>query len=75
MTVRLANSKELGMRKIVEYAKKFGIADNLAPVLAMSLGAGETTLLRLTTAYAMLVNGGNGMAPYLLTFNKHNWRR
>ena len=26
--------------------------------LSMALGAGETTLLRLTTAYAMLVNGG-----------------
>jgi penicillin-binding protein 1A len=34
--------------------------------LAMSLGAGETTLLNLTTAYAMLVNGGKKISPTLI---------
>jgi penicillin-binding protein 1A len=32
----------------------------------MALGAGETTLLRLTTAYAMLVNGGKRIRPTLI---------
>ena len=54
MTVRLAQT--IGMERIVDYAGRLGVIDNMEPVLAMALGAGETTLLRLTTAYAMLVN-------------------
>ncbi|MFT5538955.1 MAG: penicillin-binding protein 1A [Alphaproteobacteria bacterium] len=64
MTVRLAQT--IGMEKVVAYAKKFGIADKMKPTLAMALGAGETTLLRLTTAYAMLVNGGKQIEPSLI---------
>jgi penicillin-binding protein 1A len=64
MTVRLAQS--VGMPAIVEYAKRFGIADNMIPVLSMSLGAGETTLLKLTAAYAVLDNGGRRVIPTLI---------
>ncbi len=64
MTVRLA--KDLGMPLIAEYARRFGIYDDLLPVLPMSLGAGETTVLRLTTAYAMLANGGRRIKPTLI---------
>jgi len=64
MTVRLAQA--VGMDKVAEYAHRFGIVDRLEPVLSMSLGAGETTLLRLTTAYAMLVNGGKRVTPTLI---------
>ena len=56
MTVRLAQM--IGIDSIVNQAEKLGINDNWSAVLSMALGAGETTLLRLTTAYAMLVNGG-----------------
>lgn len=56
MTVRLA--KDMGMPLIAEYSKRFGIYDNLPPYLANSLGAYETTLLRMTTAYATIANGG-----------------
>ena len=61
MTVRLAQT--IGMEKVVAYAKKFGINDKMKPNLAMALGAGETTLLRLTAAYGMLVNGGKRIDP------------
>lgn len=61
MTVRLAN--HIGMDKIVTYAEKFGIAEKMKPLLSYSLGAGETTLLKLTTAYGMLVNGGKKITP------------
>ena len=64
MTVRLA--QDMGMPLISEYARRFGIYDNLMPVLSMSLGAGETTLLRLTTAYSILVNGGKKVTPTLI---------
>lgn len=56
MTVRLA--QDMGMPLVGEYARRFGIYDDLTPVLSMALGAGETTLLKLTTAYASLANGG-----------------
>ena len=61
MTVRLAH--EIGMDKVVDYAKRFGIADEMKDYLSYSLGAGETTLLRLTSAYGMLVNGGKKIIP------------
>ncbi|MEG3619171.1 penicillin-binding protein 1A [Magnetovibrio sp. PR-2] len=61
MTVRLAQT--VGMEKISEYAERFGIIDKMPEQLAMSLGSGETTLLDLTSAYAMLVNGGKRIAP------------
>ncbi len=64
MTVQLA--QDVGMAKIADYAKRFGIVDDLPQVLAMSLGAGETTVLRLTAAYAMLVNGGKQIRPTLI---------
>jgi penicillin-binding protein 1A len=56
MTVRLAN--EMGMPIIVEYARRFGVYDNLMPALSMALGAGETTLIRMVTGYSMIDNGG-----------------
>ncbi|MEL0196305.1 MAG: penicillin-binding protein 1A [Rhodobiaceae bacterium] len=64
MTARLAMS--LGMEEVQEYARKFGLNENLPPLLSMSLGAGETTLLRLTSAYGMLVNGGKKITPSLI---------
>jgi penicillin-binding protein 1A len=56
MTVRLA--QDIGMPTVSEYARRFGVYDDLPPLLSMALGAGETTLVRLTTAYCMFVNGG-----------------
>lgn len=64
MTVRLAQF--LGMDSIADYARRFGINDDLQPVLSMALGAGETTLMQLTAGYAMLVNGGRRIDPSLI---------
>jgi len=64
MTVRLA--QDMGMETVAEYARRFGIYDNLQPVLSMSLGAGETTLLRMTAGFGMLVNGGKKITPTLI---------
>lgn len=64
MTVRLA--QYLGMETVADYAARFGIAEDLPHLLSMSLGAGETTLMRLTTAYSMLVNGGKEVTPTLI---------
>ena len=64
MTVRLAQT--IGMDKISEYASRFGVVSNMPQQLAMSLGAGETTLLNLTAGYGMLVNGGKKITPTLI---------
>ncbi len=61
MTVRLADF--LGMELIAKYSDHFGITDNMRPLLANSLGAAETTLLRITAAYGVLANGGKKITP------------
>ena len=71
MTVRLA--QDMGMPLIVEYSKRFGVYDDLLPVLAMSLGAGETTLLRMCAAYAALANGGKQVQPTLIDRIQDRW--
>ncbi len=64
MTVRLADA--VGMKNVVETAKRLGVVDDMPPYLSFALGAGETTLLRLTAAYAMLDNGGKRITPTLI---------
>ncbi len=63
-TVRVGQT--IGIPKIVEYAKKFGISDNLPPYMSSVIGAGETTLMRMVTAYAELDNGGKKIVPTLI---------
>lgn len=64
MTVRLAQT--VGIEKVAEYAERLGVMDNIPRQLSMAIGAGETTLLRLVTAYAMIVNGGKQITPTLI---------
>jgi penicillin-binding protein 1A len=71
MTVRLA--RDLGMPLIVEYAKRFGVYDNLPPFLSMSIGAGETTVLRMITAYSMFANGGKRIKATLIDRIQDRW--
>jgi penicillin-binding protein 1A len=73
MTVRLA--QDMGMPLIVEYSKRFGIYDNLLPVLAMSLGAGETTLAKMAAGYASFVNGGKQVKYTLIDRIQDRWGR
>ena len=64
MTVRLA--EQIGMDKVADVAKRFGVFDEMNTALAMALGSGETTLLRMATAYAMIVNGGRKLTPTII---------
>ena len=63
MTIRMAQT--IGMAKVAEMAARLGVIDNMQQTLAMSLGAGETTVLRLAGAYAEIVNGGKKVEPTL----------
>ena len=73
MTVRLA--QDLGMPIITDYAKRFGIYDDLLPVLSMSLGAGESTLLRVATGYCSIANGGHQVRATLIDRIQDRWGR
>ena len=64
MTVRIA--QELGIKKIVNFSKQLGIYDNPEELLSISLGSEETTLLKLTSAYCVFVNGGKKIKPILI---------
>ena len=61
VTVRLA--QDIGMPLIGEYARRFGVYDELPNYLSYALGAGETTAMRMVTAYSMLANGGSRREP------------
>ena len=64
VTVRLA--QDIGMPLIGEYAKRFGVYDELPNYLSYALGAGETTVMRMVTAYSMIANGGRRVKPTLI---------
>jgi penicillin-binding protein 1A len=64
MTVRLAN--DMSMKLIAEYAQRFGVYDNMLPVLSGSLGAQETTVLRMASAYSIMANGGKAVKATLI---------
>ena len=71
MTVRLA--RDIGMPLIAEYARRFGIYDDMQQYLPMALGAGETTVMRMVTGYSMLANGGRRIKPTLIDRIQDRW--
>ncbi|MEO8681421.1 MAG: PBP1A family penicillin-binding protein [Vicinamibacterales bacterium] len=54
----------LGPPQVAAYAKKFGFAQDFRPFLSMALGAQESTLLELTSAYSTFPNHGIRMEPF-----------
>ncbi|MBC2778512.1 transglycosylase domain-containing protein [Parasphingopyxis sp. GrpM-11] len=80
MTVRAAS--ETGMENVTQLISRAGIGD-YEPYLAFSLGAGDTTVLRLVNAYGMLANHGRDVGPSLIDYVQNrdgeviypaNWR-
>ena len=65
MTVRIA--KILGIDVILDLSKKLNIYEEIPELLSVSLGAAETTLINLTSAYAPFVNGGKKIEPNLIS--------
>ncbi len=65
MTVRIA--KILGLNKILDLSKKLNIYEEIPELLSVSLGAAETSLINLTSAYAPFVNGGKKIEPKLIS--------
>ena len=77
MTVRLAEA--MGITKVADLAQRLGVYDHMPHELAMALGAGETTLLKMTTAYSIFANGGKKVEATLIDrvqdrYGKNVWR-
>jgi penicillin-binding protein 1A len=64
MTVRLA--QDIGMKKIVDMSRRVGVNDNLPPYLSSSLGAADTRVINMVSAYSTIVNGGKKVSPYMI---------
>jgi penicillin-binding protein 1A len=64
VTVRLA--QDVGMPLIGEYAKRFGVYDEVPNYLSYALGTGETTVMRMVTAYSIFDNGGKRVKATLI---------
>jgi penicillin-binding protein 1A len=65
MTVRAAS--QTGMSRVVANAEKLGVG-KYPNYLSIALGAGETTVLKLTNAYAILANQGRAVKPTLIDY-------
>lgn len=69
MTVRAAS--QTGMDNVVKMAAALGVSapgKKYPQVLAVALGAGDTTVLRLTNAYSILANNGKALTPTLIDY-------
>jgi len=61
-TVRLMNA--LGPKQVIQYAEKLGFTSTIPPYLSSALGAGEATLMEITSAFSLFPNQGVRMTPY-----------
>jgi penicillin-binding protein 1A len=56
--------EELGPAQVILYARKLGLESAIPPYLAVALGAAESTLMEMTSAYSVFPNQGVRMHPY-----------
>ena len=59
--------KEIGWKKVIEYAHKLGIKSKLADVPSVCLGSSAVSLYELVDSYCAFINGGNRVEPLLVT--------
>jgi penicillin-binding protein 1A len=56
----------LGPKNVLEYAKRFGFEEDFPPYLPIALGAGDATLIDVTSAYTTFPNQGVRMKPFIV---------
>jgi penicillin-binding protein 1A len=59
-------AQRVGIQKVIEYARKFGVTSELPPVLPLALGAAEVTLWEQTSAFSTFPNDGVRITPHLI---------
>jgi penicillin-binding protein 1A len=59
-------TQRVGVQKVIEYARKFGITSELPPVLPLALGAAEVTLMEQTAGFSTFPNDGVRVTPHYI---------
>jgi penicillin-binding protein 1A len=59
--------RDLGVRYVIDYARRMGIQAPLSHDLSLALGSSSLTLLELTRAYAIYPRGGTRVIPRFIT--------
>src|SRR5271154_1724678 len=57
----------IGIRTVIDYAKRFGITSNIPAYLPVALGAAEVTLFEQTSAFSVFPNDGVRITPRFIT--------
>ncbi len=55
---------DVGIRPVVDLARRLGIKNDLPPYMSLATGSGEVTLIDLTSAFAVFGNQGIRVEPY-----------
>jgi penicillin-binding protein 1A len=63
--LKLADS--LGIKTVIDYARRFGITSNIPPYLPIAIGAADVTLFEQTSAFSVFPNDGVRVAPRYIT--------
>jgi penicillin-binding protein 1A len=59
--------KEIGVRRVIEYAGKLGIESPLSPDLSLALGSSGMSLTEITAAYSVFANEGILVKPFFIS--------
>jgi len=63
-TIRLV--EEVGVDRVIDFARRAGIRSKLSRNLALGLGTNEVTLLEITSAYGTFARGGRARDPRIV---------
>jgi penicillin-binding protein 1A len=66
-TVAVELAQKVGVDRVADTARRFGITTPISRLPAMALGSSDVTLLEMTQAYATVANGGVEARPYAIT--------
>ncbi|MDH5555970.1 MAG: PBP1A family penicillin-binding protein [Alphaproteobacteria bacterium] len=66
-SVAASIAERVGRTKVTATARRLGITSPIGTDPALALGAYEVTLLEMTSAYAVMANGGIGVWPHGIT--------
>ncbi|MBE7636040.1 PBP1A family penicillin-binding protein [Sneathiella sp. P13V-1] len=63
-TVAVRLAEDIGRGRVADMAKTLGLTGSFPTHPSISLGTNEVTLIEMTSAYAIIANGGSGVLPY-----------
>src|SRR5437016_3138981 len=57
----------IGIKTVIDYARRFGVTSNMPPYLPVALGSAEITLFEQTSAFSVFPNDGVRITPRYIT--------